>query len=130
MTTGLALIGRVAFLMVLGLGVWPSTTLAAGVSASFAMDATEYSIGEPVFVAVQVRNDSRTPFRDLAFLHPAAGWLILKLERDGQSVKWSGYLDNVFSQEGPTLMPGESFCEIVELGEWFGEDVQAIGLTN
>lgn len=86
-------------------------------------DSKEYLVGQAVLLHVSVANVSSEAFRDLTIFHPAAGSLGIELERDGISVPWSGMRWTLAMDEGITLFPGESVCEVYDLTEYYGEDI-------
>jgi len=97
------------------------------VRLGIALDRQEYALGQPVILGTRVENAGAEPFRDLTFMHPAAGFLSLELERNGVRVPWTGMRWTAAMEEGISLRPGEAVCEMTELGDWFGQELTLAG---
>src|SRR5688572_25554833 len=73
---------------------------------SVELDGREYTIGQPVLAMISIKNVGDAAFRDLTILDPAAGFLRLRLLRDGFSLPWTGRREHLgFGGEGIALRP-------------------------
>lgn len=78
---------------------------------------------QPIQIVVCVTNMGRSPFLDLASLHPEDRNLSLVLHREGQvqPVPMGGiFVSSVLTAPGPSLAPGGSECEVLSLLDHFG----------
>ena len=78
---------------------------------------------QPIQVVVCITNAGRRSFEDLTSLYPSDRLLQLRLLREGRL----GYLPMggliatlINTSAGPSLRPGESVCEVLNLLDWFG----------